>query len=187
VIRTPLGRLLVALAVGLGLLVLTPTPSWACSCAAADTAQHVREATTVAAGSVYWSATDGQTRTYDVHVDAVYKGAAADSEKVRTSAYDASCGLGDLATDRRYLFFIEGRHPGAMRVGLCGGTVPFDASVAAEVEAVTGPPGKPLATQPREHPRPAGRGGPGVVPLLGLAAVAVAGVLVVVVRRRRTG
>ena len=182
--RTPLGRLVVALAATLGLLVLTPSPSWACSCAAVDTAAHVREATTVLSGSVYWSATDGQTLTYDIRVDAVYRGAAAGFEKVRTSAYEASCGVADLATDRRYLFFIEGRHPGAMRIGLCGGTVAYDASVARQVEAVTGPPGKPLAARPREAPASRERGGPGVVPLVGAAAVVAAGAVAVVVRRR---
>jgi hypothetical protein len=125
-------RCLLALAVTFGILVLTPSPSWACSCAVATTQQHVRDAVTVAAGTVDWTATDGLTRTYKVDFDGVYKGAAGTSEKLVTSANEASCGLANLATGERYLFFIEGRHPGAMRVGLCGGT--------------TGPPGKPVAS-----------------------------------------
>jgi hypothetical protein len=140
------GRCLLAMLTAVGVLVLTPGPSWACSCVMATTAQHVRDAVTVASGTVDWTASDGQTRTYRVDVDGVYKGAAAESEKLSTSANDASCGLGSLATGKRYLFFIDGRHPGAMSVSLCGGTVAYDAAVARHVEAVTGPPGKPLTT-----------------------------------------
>jgi hypothetical protein len=137
-------RFLLTLALTLGILVLTPGPSWACSCAVATTPEQVQNAVTVAAGTVDWTASDGQTRTYKVDVDSVYKGAAASSEKLLTSAQEASCGLTGLTTGRRYLFFIEGRHPGVMRVGLCGGTTAFDDDVAGQVEAVTGPPGKPL-------------------------------------------
>jgi hypothetical protein len=136
-------RSALALAVTLGLLVLTPSPSWACSCAMATTAQHVAQAGTVATGTVAWTATDGQTRTYQVTVDRVYKGAAATSEKLLTQESEAACGLADLATGKRYVFFIDGEHPGTMRVGLCGGTTAYDDAVVREVEAVTGPPDKP--------------------------------------------
>jgi len=140
------GRLLLAVIVTFGVLVLTPSPSWACSCAMATTRQHVKDAVTVAAGTVDWTATDGQTRTYRVDFDSVYKGAAASSEKLSTNANDASCGLGNLATGERYLFFIDGLHPGTMRVSLCGGTIAYDDAVAQQVESITGPPGKPLVS-----------------------------------------
>jgi hypothetical protein len=141
-------RALLALVITLGMLVLTPSPSWACSCAFApsDTPQHVQHAVTVAAGTVDWTATDGETRTYKVDFDNVYKGAVATSEKLVTAAQGTACGLGGLATGKRYLFFIEGKHPGAMRVERCGGTTAYDVAVAAQVESVTGPPGKPLRT-----------------------------------------
>jgi hypothetical protein len=182
-------RCLLALAVTLGLLVLTPSPSWACSCAMADTPQHVREAVTVASGTVDWTATDGQTRTYKVDFDGVYKGATARSEKLTTNAMGASCGVANLATGKRYLFFIEGKHPGTMRIGLCGGTVAYDDAVAGEIGAVTGPPGKPLG--PPEASRPGGRAdagaGTGRAVTLGLVAAVVAGLAAaVVVRRRRS-
>lgn len=141
-------RFLLALGVTLGLLVLTPSPSWACSCAAASTAQHVSRAGTVASGTVAWTAGDGQTRSYQVQVDHVYKGAAATTEKLVTADDEAACGLANLATGRRYLFFIQGKHPGSMEVGLCGGTTAYDEAVARQVEAVTGPPRQPLAPPP---------------------------------------
>jgi hypothetical protein len=137
-------RFLLALGLTLGLLVLTPSPSWACSCASATTQQQVDAAGTVAAGTVAWTATDGLSRTYEVRFDAVYKGSAATAEKLHTNASEAACGVGDLAPGKRYLFFIEGTHPGTMRIGLCGGTTAYDEALVQMVTAVTGPPGKPL-------------------------------------------
>ena len=155
----------------------------------ADTPQHVRAAVTVASGTVDWTATDGQTRTYRVDFDHVYKGAPARSEKLTTSAQGASCGLANLATGKRYLFFIDGLHPGTMRVGLCGGTVAYDDAVAREIEAVTGPPGEPLGSseEPRTGDRAEAASGTGRAATLGLVAAVVAGLAagVVVVRRRR--
>lgn len=166
------------------LLVLAPTPAWACSCVDRATPELVRDAVTVASGTVEWTASNGQTRTYQVDVDAVYKGDAAESEKLATHANEASCGLADLATDRRYLFFIDGRHPGAMRVGLCGGTTAYDDRLAAEVEAITGPPAAPLA---RTDATPVDDDGGGNRWWLGgLAALLVALGATAVVLRRRT-
>lgn len=142
------GGWLLALGVTLGLLVLTPSPSWACSCAMVPPAQHVAQAGTIASGTVAWTASDGQTRTYQVTVDHVYKGAAGTTEKLVTSDDEAACGLANLATGKRYLFFIQGKHPGTMEVGLCGGTTAYDAAAARQVEALTGPPGPPLAPPP---------------------------------------
>ena len=164
-----------AVAVAFGILVLTPTASWACSCAISTTPQQVKAAGTVAAGTVDWTATDGQTRTYKVDFDAVYKGAVAGSEKLSTAANGAACGVGDLATGRRYLFFIDGRHPGTMRLGLCGGTTPYDPGVVAQVAAITGPPAKPLTPPTPSDNGDGGRSGTltvavGAATLLALAA-----------------
>jgi hypothetical protein len=146
----------------------------------------VQDAVTVAAGTVDWTATDGQTRTYQVDVDAVYKGSAAASEKLSTAATDAACGVGDLAAGRRYLFFIQGEHPGAMRIGLCGGTTAYADDVAREVEAVTGPPAKPLPSSETSPPT-VDDGGPGVTRALALGAGAalLAGLAVGLVLTRR--
>jgi hypothetical protein len=177
-------RVLLAVAVTWGLLVLTPSPSWACSCAMVPTSQHVSDAGTVAAGTVVWTATDGQTRTYEVDVDGVYKGAAARSEKLITHASEAACGVGHLATGRRYLFFIDGRHPGLMRIGLCGGTVAYDAAIAHEIEAVTGPPGRPLATAGAAADPGDGSPRAGMLGIGGAAALVLLAVVAFVVRRR---
>jgi len=180
-------RALLALVVAMGLLVLTPSPSWACSCALAKTPEHVKQAVTIASGTIDWTATDGQTRTYKIDVDAVYKGAAATSEKLRTSADEASCGLANLATDRRYLFFIDGRHPGAMPVSLCGGTVEYDDATAQQVAAITGPPGKPLVASSEDAADTEDNGTRNLV--LGLGALTLLLVLAgaIGVRRGRFG
>lgn len=144
-------RALLVLAVAVGMLVLTPQRSWACSCAQADPAAQARAADTVIAGTLRWTSTNGLDRSYQVDVDAVYKGAAATTEKILTPANEASCGLGALATDRRYLFFVDGRHPGELRVNLCSGSQPYDASVARAVQQVTGAP-KPPSAEPATRP-----------------------------------
>lgn len=138
-----LRRMLLVLTVVVGTLVLTSPPSWACSCASQTTAQYVERADTIVDATVVWTSTNGLERTYSLEIDRVFKGSAAAREKVLTNASDAACGLGQLATDERYLFFIQGEHLGTMSAGLCSGTGLYDAAVAAEVEAVTGAPGPP--------------------------------------------
>jgi hypothetical protein len=70
-----------------------------------------------------------------------------------------------------------------MRVGLCGGTVAYDASVAARVQAVTGPPGTPLPS-PDLGAEASGDGRTGLVVALGLGAALLAAAVGVAVRRR---
>ena len=177
-------RIVLATAVVFGVLVLTPSPSWACSCALGTTAQQAKRAVTVAAGTVAWTATDGQTRTYKVEFDSVYKGAAAESEKLRTAANEAACGVSDLATGRRYLFFVDGQHPGAMRIGLCGGTTPYDEALAQKIQSVAGPPGKPLAARTVDAPADDERGRT-VTIALGAAALLLVAMGAAFAMRRR--
>ena len=167
------------------MLVLTPSPSWACSCAMATTPQHVKNAVTIASGTVDWTATDGQTRTYQVDFDDVYKGVAATTEKLRTNASEAACGMGDLAPGKRYLFFIDGQHPGAMQIGLCGGTIAYDDAIARQVQSVTGPPGKPLPAPAPAVVSDAGTSTRTVLFGLGAAGLlAIAAIAAFAVRRR---
>lgn len=175
--------MLLALAVALGLLVLAPGPAFACSCAMDPVADQVKRAGTVASGTVDWTATDSQTQTYKVDFDAVYKGSAGGSEKLTTSANEASCGLTGLDPGSRYLFFIEGRHPGAMAIGLCGGTVEFTEAAAGEVEAVTGPPGEPLSG-PTDESRPDDSSTGTFLVVGGAVLLVVLGAVALVVRRR---
>jgi len=181
-------RFLLALGLSAGLLMLTPSPSWACSCAINGVPQQVRHAVTVAAGTVAWTATNGQTRTYEVSFDSVYRGAAGRSEKLVTAVEAAACGVGDLAPGKRYLFFVEGKHPGTMPIEKCGGTTAYDDSVARQVQSITGPPVKPLPTPDarRDDETSAGgvRGRPVVVGGVAIVLVSIAAGVLVAVRRR---
>ena len=178
-------RLLLAAALTFGMLVLTPSPSWACSCAVRSAAQQVRDAVTIASGTVDWTATDGQTRTYKVDVDAVYKGSAAASEKLSTNASEAACGVADLAPGKRYLFFIEGQHPGTMRIGLCGGTTAYADPLVRQVEAITGPPTEPLATSDSADTDAEDSAGRARAIALGAGGLLVLAAIVAFVIRRR--
>src|SRR5690242_2182216 len=107
-------KLLCVLAVTAGMLVLTPSTSWACSCVMRTTAQQVHSAGTVVDATVDWVSTNGITTTYSVKVSKVFKGKAAEKEKLVGSAQESACGLGSLVSDKRYLIYIHGEHPGAM-------------------------------------------------------------------------
>ena len=148
-------KVLLALALAGAMLVLTPQTSWACSCVARTTAQQVAAADTVVDATLDWVASNGITTTYSVKVSRVFKGKAAEHEKLIGAAQESACGLGSLATDRRYLIYVAGEHPGKMEVSLCGGgAVPYDAALARQIQAVTGDePTGPFAT-PGERPGP---------------------------------
>ncbi|MFL6160024.1 MAG: hypothetical protein ACJ72D_28380 [Marmoricola sp.] len=139
-------RILFVVALIAGLVFLTPSAALACSCVVSTPQEQVQRAGTILDGSVVWSATNGLETTYSVKVDQVFKGRAAAREKLITNANEGSCGLGELATGKRYLFFVSGEHPGRMTVSLCGGTTAYDAALVAKVQAATGPPHGPVAT-----------------------------------------
>ncbi|MET3961779.1 hypothetical protein ABIE44_001713 [Marmoricola sp. OAE513] len=141
-------RILLALGLVCGLLLLTPTAAFACSCAALSAVEKAEGADTVMDATIAWKASNGIETTYGVDVREVYKGKAAEFEKLRTSASSASCGLENLAEKQRYLLFANGEHPGQMRVGLCSGSEPYDATTAAEVADATGEPTGPFVTPP---------------------------------------
>lgn len=171
-----LRRLLLVLAVTVGMLVLTPTPSWACSCASQATSALVERADTIVDGTLVWTSTNGIERTYSLSIDRVFKGKAAQREKVLTQASEAACGLGNLATDERYLFFIQGEHLGTMSTGLCDGSGPYDAALASQVEAITGAPTGPteLAVPESGPTDPDQIEGTSVVTVVGTTAVIAA-------------
>lgn len=133
-----LTRALLVLAVVAGTMVLNPTSSWACSCQVQETAELVERADTIVDATLVWTSTNGIERTYSLAIDRVFKGKAAQREKVLTQASDAACGLGALETDERYLFFIKGVHLGTMSTTLCSGSGPYDEELADEIVTVIG-------------------------------------------------
>lgn len=179
----------VILVVGLvaGFLFLTPTAAIACSCADIGVAAQVRNADTIVDATLEWATTNGIERSYGIKVAEVYKGKAATQEKLRTPADEAACGLGNLATEERYLFFISGEHPGQLRVGLCGGSAEWTPELAEQVRAVTGPPTGPYVAPP-EKPGPKDDDqivGTSVWTVIGTGAVLAAVIGGLVLLRRR--
>jgi len=185
--RRALASLLVVLGTCAGMVLLTPSVALACSCVRSSVADQVDRADTVVGGELEWATTNGLERTYSLKVDEVYKGVSGIREKIVSPASDAACGLGELATGERYVFFIHGRHPGRMTVDLCGGSTTYTDDVVLQVQAKTKGPFEPLPTF-GDTPPP-DEGGTDLVRIVGIGAFVVAfGVgAVALVRRKRTG
>jgi len=179
-------RVLVILLLAAGMVLVSPSVALACSCAQTSVAQQTKDADTVVGGTLEWVADNGIDRTYSVAVDQVFKGIAGLREKVHSPADEASCGLGELATDKQYVFFVNGKHPGRLTATLCGGTAPYGEQVVTEVQKETGEePVEPLPTYVTDL---APTEGPDKVRIVGIAAFVIAGVAAgAVILRRRLG
>lgn len=178
-------RALVVLLVAGGMVLVSPSAALACSCVQLTAEQHAKDADTVAIGTVQWVADNGIEKSYSVSFTEVYKGMAGLQEKIVTASDEASCGLADLAVDKKYIFFLEGKHPGRMRANLCGGTTAYDVATLDAVESVAGPPKEPFpsfASGPEAS-------GTDPVRVIGIGALVLAGVvaIVLVLRRRAQG
>lgn len=190
------------------LLVLPTAPAWACSCVSATTAEYTKRSDVVLRGALeavdepsglQEPSTGQPARSYRFSVTGVYRGTAAPTTWVGSSADGASCGLEGLEPGREYVVFAQERANG-LWASLCGGTGPADAALVGQVEAVSGTAHAPVSTVTvapngdTPAARPAGSVAPGrdrgwLVPLLGGTALALvlAAALVVVVRSGRRG
>ena len=92
----------------------------------------------------------GRTVRYAVEVDRVYKGDITTSTvTVKSPKSAAACGLGALATDSRYLFFVTA--DGAnLRADSCGGTAPVTAKLTRQVERLLGVGNPPTLPEPEK-------------------------------------
>jgi hypothetical protein len=180
-------RALAVLLVALGMVLVNPNVALACSCLNRTVAQRTQAAETVAIGTVNWSATDGEQRSYSVTFSNVYKGIAGMQEKLTTPDSEAACGVGQLAANDDYLFFIQGKHPGLMPINACGGVERPTAATLDAVQRITGAPNPPF---------PSFGSGPTVsasstdpIRVAGIAGLILAAlfVVVVLVRRRSQG
>jgi hypothetical protein len=163
----------VILAAVVGMVAMAPGNAWACSCRASTTPQLVAGAETIVDGSIVYTSSNGIETTYSVKVDQVFKGKAGAREKLVGETSTASCGLGDLATDKKYLFFIAGEHPGLMKVDACGGSRPYDPAVAEKVQSITGTVYGPIAEPASVFSSSSGGGGHARTIALGALGVLV--------------
>ncbi|MBO9522723.1 MAG: hypothetical protein J7518_14420 [Nocardioidaceae bacterium] len=139
-------RFLVVLLLAAGMVLVSPSVALACSCVASTPAQAAKRADTVVVATLEWRQDNGIDASYGIRVDQVFKGIAGMREKVHSSASEASCGLGELATDEVYVFFLQGKHPGRLSANQCSGTAPYGEQVVTAVEKATGDPVEPLPT-----------------------------------------
>jgi hypothetical protein len=151
------GRLLATLVLaGIG-VVLGQLPAHACSCVSATTQSQTKDAHDVFTGTVtaVMSAqkTDGQrgaVMTYDVEVDRVYKGDVSTSEvQVTSEGGSGACGLGQLAADKRYVFFAKSDGTD-LSADSCGGTARASDELVTKVERLLGGGRGPVPTAPEK-------------------------------------
>ncbi len=161
-------RVLLVVPLFLALFLVAPAPAaQACTCGMRSTVQQVEAADVVLRGTVVATADpDGSLSvrssarrvTHEVAVAEVYKGAAAATTFVSSSAEGASCGI-EVQEGREYVLFAR-RVGSELQAGLCGGTAPASAERVAEVENLTGPGRAPQgATTTAATPRGAARPG----------------------------
>jgi hypothetical protein len=87
--------------------------------------------------------------TYEVRADTLFKGDVP-TATVEVRSKNNDCALGDLKTDKRYVFFVT-EQGSEFRADRCGGTTTRTAGLVAQVEGSTGE-GTPLgrSNQPEE-------------------------------------
>ncbi len=181
-----LHRLLITVLVAFGLNLGSTAPALACSCAGADTAQHFDSSDVIVTGTLTGpdglgpGAGFGQTVTYRVAVDTVFKGSGVPEQlTISSAANGASCGLEFIESGRKYAVFATGP-TNNLRAGLCGGTTRLTPALSRELTELS-----PGATAPVP-----GRAGPSDPDIWPLTAMGVTGAVVAlgvwVLWRRRT-
>lgn len=148
-------RLLAALVLaGFG-VVLGQLPAHACSCVSTSTQAQTKDAHDVFTGTITAVQSErnpngqrGATMTYDVEVERVYKGDVATSAvQVTSDRSSTSCGLGQLAADKRYVFFAQA-DGSDLSADSCGGTARASDQLVTKVERMLGAGRNPVPPEP---------------------------------------
>lgn len=144
-------RLALALGFAVASLVLVGSPAHACSCVQMSTQEQAEAFDQVFVGTVSDRTLDQEAGriTYNVAVEAVYKGDAEPQQPVQTAWTSAACGIERLPEGEPVIFFASSQVPdgttshGTVHANSCSGTGPADAATLSEVEAALGAPGEP--------------------------------------------
>lgn len=168
----PLRRLLLAVALVGCFLAVGAAPAQACTCAqaagpASDTGadplmERIKRADAVFTGTVASSTRSADpgtgvvdTITNQVVLDRVYKGRIDDVDQtvLTTQRTQATCGLGQLQVDSRYVFIVvaDPSVEGAWADDGCSGTRAATAALIAQVQDVLGE-GRPATPEPAPAP-----------------------------------
>ena len=150
------GRLVAVLILSSFTVVLGQLPAHACSCKSASTQVHTKNATDVFTGTLLdvqsqrkENGQRGARYTYDIEVERVYKGTISTAKIEVTSGASSTCGLGQLETDRRYVFFAR-TTSGELRADLCSGTARAKVALVKKIENLLGAGRPPVPEQPEE-------------------------------------
>ncbi len=111
-------------------------PASACSCTGGTTTDALARADAVFSGRLVSREVDDGTALHVFAVDTVHVGEVSARQGVLSAASGASCGL-ELRGGGPFLVFAT-RQGDALAADLCGGTRPWDATTAAEVQMLTG-------------------------------------------------
>lgn len=151
-----------------GLVAFGAAPASACTCAqasdsgAASLMERIKDADAVFTGTVASSVrSEGAgagavvSITNEVVLDRVYKGQIDDVDQtvLTTQRTQATCGLGQLAIDSRYVFVVasDSTVEGAWADDGCSGTRAATSALIAEVQDVLGQ-GRPATPAPAPEP-----------------------------------
>ena len=131
-------------------VVLSQVPAHACSCVPQTFKDQTAAADAVFTGSVdSVSPPSGGDVTYEVTADRAYKGELPGRTVTLTSpAGAASCGLGELRTDRPHVFLVA-RAGTTYSADSCGGTAPVSTKVDERLTRLLGQ-GRPVQDSPPE-------------------------------------
>jgi hypothetical protein len=137
---TPVTRFLAALLLACSAVVaLGGSPALAaCPVARTDLQQRTMAAADVFTGTVSGRAVVGNTTSFTVDVDRIYKGQlTAQQVTVTTDTRPQACGLPTLQPGTAYVFFAQ-EAAGALTIDRRGGTAPASAAYVAQVEQLLG-------------------------------------------------
>ncbi len=146
--------LLVALLLACPGVVLAQGPAHACKCTDLSVRDSVKRADAVFSGVLVDSSTARDDRkrprtTYRIDAETLYKGDLPGS-RVLVMSTGGSCSLGDLPSDRRFVFFVSER--GAdLSTNQCSGTGRAKGALLEKVEKVAGP-GTDVRPSPPSQP-----------------------------------
>ncbi len=147
--------LLIALVLAFSGVILAQMPAHACTCVTSTVKQQVNRADLVFSGVVLESNPgDGGRKNrdpsvYEIEAGILYKGDLTRPDvEVTSPGGGGTCGLGDLRTDRPYLFFVaeDGQD---LTADTCSGTARAGNQLTGKVQALLGD-GTDLT--PREEP-----------------------------------